>query len=386
MLIRNLSVDDFAEYEKDCGKKIILFGTGVIASISASYEINRNNLLGNILFAVDNDRTKWGKAFEIAGERIPIFPVEKLHEVKNRDDIIILITGSHFCGMLGQLEQMELEKAECFILPIMYVSHLKEKNKGAIKETKNMIIPKKIHYMWFGKKEMSPILKKCIRSWETMCPDYEIICWNENNYDLDKHPYMRQAYEHKQWGFIPDYARLDLLYQYGGIYMDTDIELIRPLDEMLYQEAFTSVEKWNVINIGGCTGAVAHHGAIKKILDERENVFFEIEGKLNKTASGFYDTLPFIREGLKLDGTNQKVAGMNIYASDYFHPYDYMSGETTITGNTFSIHHFNGGWLDEATILQRETTKKKYQEIVKMEKWSDTNETGESDQHCSARI
>lgn len=368
MLTRNLSVADFVKYEKYCGKKIILFGTGVIARVAASYEITRNGLAKNVLFAVDNDERKCGKDIEIAGEKIPVFSVEKLNEVKSRDDIIILITGSHFCGMLQQIEQMSLDKAECFILPVMYVSHLEKRSSGPIKETKDMIIPKKIHYMWFGEKEMPVALKKCIQSWKIMCPDYEIICWNERNYDLDRHPYMRQAYEHKQWGFIPDYARLDILYQYGGVYMDTDVELIKPLDDMLYQEAFTGVEKWNVVNIGGCTGCVSHNKGIKRILDERKEVLFEMGGEINKTASGYYDTTPFIREGLKLDGTNQKVAGLNIYASDYFHPYDYMSGETVITENTFSIHHFNGGWLDEKTILQRELTKKKYQEIVALAK------------------
>lgn len=364
MLLRNLSVDDFIKYEKRCEKKIILFGTGVIARISANYEFSKYDLGKYIMFAIDNDETKWGKNFEIAGEKIPVFAVEKLNEVRYRDDIIVLITGSHFCGMLQQIEQMNLQKAECFVLPVMYVSHLQEKSVGAVRETDDAVIPKKIHYMWFGKKEMPPVLKRCIQSWKIMCPDYEIICWNENNYDLDRHPYMRQAYEHKQWGFIPDYARLDILYQFGGIYMDTDVELIKSLDDMLYQEAFTSVEKWNVINIGGCTGCVSHHSGIKKILDERKNVFFETEGKLNKTASGYYDTMPFIREGLQLDGTNQKIAGVNIYASDYFHPYDYMSGKTAITKNTYSIHHFNGGWLDERVVLQREIMKRTYQEIV----------------------
>lgn len=364
MQIKNLSIDEFFEYIKKHDKKIILFGTGVIAGVSANYEFTKQNLGKSIFFAVDNNSAKWGTLFEIAGEKVPIFPVEKLKDVRDRDDIIVLITASSFCGMLQQIEELELEKAECLILPVMYVSHLKEKSSGVKRETDKELIPKIIHYMWFGEKELPPILQKCIQTWEIMCPDYEIICWNEKNYDLDRHPYMRQAYEHRQWGFIPDYARLDILYQYGGIYMDTDVELIKPLDDMLYQEAFTSVEKWNVINIGGCTGCVAHNAGIGTILEERKKVLFEAEGKLNKTASGYYDTLPFLREGLRLDGTNQKIAGMNIYASDYFHPYDYMSGETIITENTHSIHHFNGGWLDEKAVLQKEMTQRKYREII----------------------
>ena len=101
-------------------------------------------------------------------------------------------------------------------------------------------------------------LKRCIDSWKKYCPDYEIKRWDESNYDISKSSYMKGAYESKKWGFIPDYARLDILYNYGGFYLDTDVELVRSLDELRYQPAFSGVEKWSVVNIGGCSGAVAH--------------------------------------------------------------------------------------------------------------------------------
>ncbi len=370
MKIRNCSIDEFAAYEKSCGKKIILFGTGVIASIPAAYDIARYHLESQILFAVDNDETKWGTEFAFAGRNIPVRSAEALKEVKDREDVILLVTVSHFYEVICQLHQMQLEQAECFILPVMYVSRLHKENRGMkrikegiLKRTEKAVIPKKIHYMWFGGKELPDVLKNCISSWKKFCPDYEIIRWDETNYDLNRHPYMRQAYERKQWGFIPDYGRLDILYEHGGIYLDTDAELIKPLDEMLHQEAFVSVEKWNVVNAGGGAGCIPHHRGIKKMLEGRRDILFEVGGKLNKTTCGYYDTLPFLKEGFCLDGTNQQIAGVNLYASEYFHPYDYMSGETVLTENTCSIHHFNGGWLDEKTILRRELTKGMYQKL-----------------------
>ncbi len=115
--------------------------------------------------------------------------------------------------------------------------------------------------------------RKCIESWEKHCPDYEIVRWDESNYDVNKNRYMQEAYERQKWGFVPDYARLDILYHYGGIYIDTDVELVRNLDELLYQQAFCGVEKWGNVNMGNCSGAVPGHPMIKKMLEEREKSF-----------------------------------------------------------------------------------------------------------------
>ena len=94
-----------------------------------------------------------------------------------------------------------------------------------------MSIPKVIHYCWFGKGEMPKIAQKCIKSWKKYCPDYEIVCWNETNYSLDKKcAYVQEAFEEKKWAFVSDYARLDIVYSYGGIYLDTDVELISSLE------------------------------------------------------------------------------------------------------------------------------------------------------------
>ena len=129
---------------------------------------------------------------------------------------------------------------------------------GIIKEYRKQMIPKKIHYMWLGGKEIPRNLQLCIDSWKKYCPDYEIVQWNESNYDIGKNKYMKMAYENKKYGFVPDYARLDILYNYGGIYMDTDVEVVRSLDDLLYQSAFCGVEKWQTINFGGCSGCLLY--------------------------------------------------------------------------------------------------------------------------------
>ena len=270
--------------------------------------------------------------------------------------------------MKEQLEQMECTKnMTAYIMPMMCIHNMcSDVSEGNPIMTDVPLIPKKIHYMWLGRKEIPSNLQKCIDSWKKYCPDYEIIEWNENNYDISKHPYMQQAYEKSAYGFVPDYARLDILYQYGGFYLDTDVELVKSIDDLRYQEAFCGVEKWQVLNFGGGSGAVKGHPMIKKFLDARRDVYFlDKNGNQNKNTCGFYDTKVILENGYQINGQTQNVKGMNIYAYDYFHPYDYMSGLLSRTEHTYAIHHFNGGWLDEKMREQNELTSMKYKQLYR---------------------
>lgn len=368
MKLRNLMYADFAEKVKKENKEIIVYGAGMIGQIVIPDVIKRFLLEKHLYGFIDADASKWGKTIEIGNYSYKIKGIEDLKKICNlKRNTVILITNSHFYSVVKELDSMrELEETEAYIAPIMQIAEIKNAESiPPVKMSEEPLIPKVIHYCWFSGKEMPDTFKKCIASWEKYCPDYEIKRWDESNYDINKNLYMKQAYENKKWGFVPDYARLDILYHHGGIYLDTDVELVRNLDILRYQRAFCGVEKWGNINLGGCSGAVRHHPMIKKLLEERSNIrFVKADGTLNLETCGVYETRPFIREGMKVNNSIQQISDVTIYSSDYFHPYDYMSGQISMTENTFSIHHFNGGWLDDTEKEQRQKTLEQYRQIL----------------------
>lgn len=212
---------------------------------------------------------------------------------------------------------------------------------------------------------MPTFLVDCMDSWKKFCPDYEIIRWDENNYDVNQYEYTKQAAAHKKWGFITDVARLDILYEQGGIYMDTDVKLLKPLDKLLYQRGFVGVEQWGNINTGGSVGAVAHHPMIREMLDERLKYPFVLDdGRYNIETNGLYETMPFIRYGMRINNTLQIINGMTVYPASVFHPYDYMSCKEKIEEHTISIHYFFGGWMEEDDRKNRENTQWQYAEFM----------------------
>lgn len=367
--LRNFSWEELAETIKREQKKILVYGAGMIGQIVVPDVLGRFQLEKHLQFYVDADPYKQGRYIRVGGSCYEIKEPEALKAYGSREkNLMLLITNSHFESVVKALDEfVELDGAEACIVPVVQIRELKKAaNPAPVKRSKDPLIPKVIHYCWFSGKEMPEGFQRCIESWKKYCPDYEIKRWDESNYDVGKNPYMKQAYEHKKWGFVPDYARLDLLYRYGGIYLDTDVELVRSLDELLYQEAFCGVEKWGSVNMGGCSGAVAGHPMIKKLLEARESVsFIREDGSLNPETCGVYETKPLIEEGMRVDNRVQTIGGMTVYSSDYFSPYDYMSGEAVMTENTFSIHHFNGGWLDERAKEQREKTQGQYRAVLR---------------------
>lgn len=209
------------------------------------------------------------------------------------------------------------------------------------------MIPKKIHYCWFGGNPLPELAQKCIASWQTYCPDYEIIQWNESNYDFSAAPlYVRQAYEAKQWAFITDYVRLQVVFDQGGIYMDTDVELLKPLDAMLEHPSYFGFETSENIATGLGFGAEPGARILKDMMDDYRDVPFVLpDGSFDRTPCPQRNTQAFLRHGLVRDGSHQVLeGGILVLPREYLCPMDMQTGELCVTKNTLSIHHYSASW------------------------------------------
>lgn len=210
------------------------------------------------------------------------------------------------------------------------------------------MIPRVIHYCWFGRNKKNRLIDYCIGTWKKYCPNYKILEWNEDNY-LSINKYFLQAIKAKKWSFASDYARLDIIYKYGGIYLDTDVELIQSLDRLIELECFLGTEEGKdgqLIATGLGFGAEAKHKAVKMMLDEYNDICFESKkGILDLTPCPKRNTLPFVRFGYKSTERVQVIVGATIYPAEYFSPKNYLTRELKITPNTISIHHYDGGWM-----------------------------------------
>lgn len=209
------------------------------------------------------------------------------------------------------------------------------------------MIPKKIHYCWFGGNPKPKLAKKCFRSWKKYCPGYEIIEWNEDNYDLSAAPlYVRQAYEAKKWAFVTDYVRLQVVYDQGGIYLDTDVELRKPLDPLLENRAYYGFEDGANVNTGVGFGSEQGHPLLQEIMEDYREIPFLLEdGSYDLLSCPVRNTAAFLRHGLRQDNSLQTLEGdVRILPSDYLNPKDWKTGEIRLTENTLSIHHFSASW------------------------------------------
>jgi hypothetical protein len=218
------------------------------------------------------------------------------------------------------------------------------------------MIPKKIHYCWFGKAEKPKLAKKCIASWKKYCPDYEIIEWNEDNFDVYKNEYTKYCYDNKKWAFLSDYVRLDVVSQYGGIYFVTDVEVIKPFDDLLNYDAFYGFESKKYVASGLGFGSVSHHVTIDAMMEEYTKLI-EKNNIVQTVGCPRLNTNALIPFGLELNGLRQNVAGAEILPSDYFNPYDDPTGILNKTDNTYSIHWYGKSWLDKKTIIRSNLLK-----------------------------
>lgn len=219
------------------------------------------------------------------------------------------------------------------------------------------MIPKIVHYCWFGRTPLPESARKCIASWKKYLPDYEIKEWNEDNFDVNSIPYTREAYRLKKYAFVSDYARMWILYKYGGLYFDTDVEIIKPLDDIIARGNFMGCEAHEVsqvhanelgLNPGLGLGVAPGLGLYKEVLDWYQTHHFATwDGKFTKTI------VDIVSEAFATKKMEKKENGIlfsdeiYIYPPEFFCPKNYFTGELTITPNTRSIHHYAATWTNQ---------------------------------------
>lgn len=217
------------------------------------------------------------------------------------------------------------------------------------------MIPKKIHYCWFGGKPIPNNLKKYIKSWKKKCPDYEIIRWDESNFDIRCSKFLSDAYDAKAWAFVSDYARLKIIYDNGGIYLDTDVEVLKSFDTLLINDCYFAEQQTdNVVASGLGFGSVKGHKILKEMLDEYDSTVFDINKKM-ELACPHLNTRTLTKHGFKYSNkiTSMKNINVVIYPPKYFDPLAPGNTETLLCDDTYSIHHYSATWMKNSIVIRR---------------------------------
>lgn len=295
----------------------------------------------NIKYIVDNN------AYNL--EKKETFEIISVNDFCNivQSNIKLIITTAYYQEVIEQLNKYkELDELECYAYPLMQL--LKESNQDVIlRDTDKPCIPKQIHYCWFGKNPKPARDQRCIDSWKKYCPDYEITEWNEDNYKVNQCSYAQEAYKSKKWAFVSDYARFDIVNRYGGFYFDTDVEIIRSIDNLRYHKAFIGVEAAGGINSGLGFGSVKNIAMWQEIMElYQQTDYLNADGTNKMIANANYETDVFKKYGFKKDNRFQKVREVAVYPSEFFCPKIVGTDIVKKTENTYSIHHYHYSWRE----------------------------------------
>lgn len=222
-----------------------------------------------------------------------------------------------------------------------------------------MAIPKIVHYCWFGGKDKPEDVEKCMKSWKRYLPDYILMEWNESNFDIDKLKYTKEAYAAGKYAFVSDVARIEALYQYGGFYMDTDVEVLKSFNPLLDDRCILGMEEKEYV----ATSFMAfekEHSLVKQFLGLYENLsFFNEKGQINTGTNVAKLTKLLMEKGFVQENYYQKLEdGIEIYPKEYFSPYDYINCHYNITENSYCVHHFAVSWMSRKEQVKKGIKKK----------------------------
>lgn len=212
------------------------------------------------------------------------------------------------------------------------------------------MIPRTIHYCWFGRNPLDQTALHCIESWKKYFPEYEIVQWNEDNFDVSVMPFVEMAYRDKKWAFVSDVARLMIIYNQGGIYFDTDVEVIKSYEDIIEPnvKGFLGFENDGHVNSGIGFGAIKGHPFLKELIDLYNRIdYMQYKDHLSEIACPILTTELLEKEGLSKSGKRQQVADFEIFPAEYFAPMDYGTGEVRYSSRTHSVHWYSASWQEE---------------------------------------
>lgn len=319
--------------------KVVLFGAGSLTL--AMFEAYRDLAFeAKVDYIIDNDKNKDGKTMLVNGKAIKLVTVESFARLDYRD-YVLLIMPVFFLDIVKQIDGLEIfDRVPAYIYA--FLMNMNEGGQFAVRHTEGMRIPKKIHYCWFGGNPLPDSYKKNIESWKRYCPDYEIIEWNETNYDLKKNQFMYQAYQKRCWAYVSDYARKDIIYNCGGIYFDTDVEVLKPLDELLYNDFFMGMDDVANIATGAGFGAVKENGLIRELRDDYEGQsFVDGSGRIIGRVCGVYETAVLVKHGYRPENKCQLIEGGCVFPREVLCPISWTGMSDRYTEKTLTVHKYD---------------------------------------------
>ncbi len=346
MPLIDCSFDEFAGHVKTKNKEVICYGAGMLP-LYVEPLFSRYDLLRHIRLFIDGDPQKEGKIVPFHDRSVKIAPPAHLRTLEAKDQVILITAECYeeiFCS-LGRY--LDLNQWECYAYPLLNLSYFQSGAAERLIYGSDIRIPKVIHTIWFGGNEKEELHLRCIESWKRHCPHYEIVEWNESNYDVHQNKYTAQAYETGKWAYVSDYARLDILYQYGGIYMDSDVELLKNPDALLTTNAFLCFGEWPAPNSGAGIGCIKGHALIGEMMETRERLdFTRKDGKGDPHTNSNYEMHTLMRHGFQMDFSLQIKEGLALYPPDVIAPVSRTGRDSFLSDRSFGIHYCNNSWRD----------------------------------------
>lgn len=298
----------------------------------------------DLVYLIDNNMDAQNTYRVVGGKNIPVISFEEYLSNRQENDLII-ITTVHYKEIIEQMNDCNVQVT---YIPYALIQHERADLNITIKRSDTPKIPAKIHYCWFGHGDIPQKDKEYIEGWKKLCPQYEVICWNEDNFDIGINHYVKYAYEQRKWAFVTDYVRMYVLYHEGGIYMDTDVELLKNLDELRYQYAYMGMEESGCVNSGVGMGTVAHNPILGEILALYDRISLaDIKSWSKWKVNADRESNVLRKHGFRANNQYQIVENITIYPSEFFSPVLVGQDKIEISDNTYSIHHYHYSWLDE---------------------------------------